>query len=118
MSDTTTLLELTELALRFRDQRQWKQFHNAKDLAITLALETAEVLEHVQWRSGEELQQHLREKHAEMADELADVLHVVLLLAEHLQIDLAAAFEKKMADNERKYPVDKARGSAKKYTEL
>ncbi|MGB7156500.1 MAG: MazG-like family protein [Tepidisphaeraceae bacterium] len=114
----STIPDLTRIALRFRDERHWKQFHNAKDLALTLALEAAEVLEHVQWRNAKELEQHLRAKKTDVADELADVLHVVLLLAEHLDIDLADAFVTKMKKNARKYPVHKARGSAKKYTEL
>ena len=113
-----TIAELTQIAVRFRDERQWKQFHNPKDLALTLALEAAEVLEHVQWRNARELEAHLRDRKSDVADELADVLHVVLLLAEHLDIDLADAFVRKMAKNAKKYPVEKARGSAKKYTEL
>ena len=118
MSTDDTIGGLTKLALRFRDERHWKQFHNAKDLALTLALEAAEVLEHVQWRNAKELEAHLRQKKTEVADELADVLHVVLLLADHLDIDLGDAFVKKMSKNAKKYPVHKARGSAKKYTEL
>jgi dCTP diphosphatase len=118
VSDAKTIEELTRIALRFRDARHWKQFHNPKDLALTLALEAAEVLEHVQWRNAKELEAHLRAHKTEVADELADVLHVVLLLAEHLGIDLGEAFVKKMAKNAKKYPVHKAKGSAKKYTEL
>jgi NTP pyrophosphatase (non-canonical NTP hydrolase) len=113
-----TLRALTAACLKFRDARDWKQFHNAKDLAITLALEAAEVLEHVQWWNGRELERHLKQQHEHVADELADVLNVLLLLAEHLGIDLADAFEKKMRKNEKKYPVEKSRGSAKKYTQL
>ena len=112
------LSELTAACLKFRDAREWKQFHNAKDLAITLALEAAEVLEHVQWRNGRELEAHLKENHEHVADELADVLNLLLLLAEHLKIDLADAFEKKLRKNEKNYPVEKARGTAKKYTQL
>jgi NTP pyrophosphatase (non-canonical NTP hydrolase) len=118
VSDARTIKDLTDIALRFRDERHWKQFHNAKDLALTLALEAAEVLEHCQWRNAKELEAHLRKKKTDVADELADVLHVVLLLAEHLDIDLGDAFVKKMAKNAKKYPVEKARGSARKYTEL
>jgi NTP pyrophosphatase (non-canonical NTP hydrolase) len=113
-----TIQALTEIALRFRDERHWKQFHNSKDLMLTLNLEASELLEHAQWRNGEQLEAHLRDKKTEVADELADVLHVVLLLAEHLGIDLGDAFVKKMAKNAKKYPIEKARGSAKKYTEL
>jgi NTP pyrophosphatase (non-canonical NTP hydrolase) len=71
-----TIDQLTQIALRFRDERHWKQFHNPKDLALTLALEAAEVLEHCQWRNAKELESHLRKKKTEVADELADVLHV------------------------------------------
>lgn len=113
-----SLRVLTESALAFRDEREWKQFHNFKDLAVTLSLEAAEVLEHAQWKTAKELEQYLRTHREHVGDELADVLHVLLLVAEHCGIDLAEAFEHKMKKNRAKYPVEKARGSAKKYTEL
>lgn len=113
-----TLAELTASAVRFRDARQWKQFHNAKDLALTLSLEAAEVLEHMQWKIGTELEQYVREHKNELANELSDVLHVTLLLAEHLDIDLGVAFAKKMRANAKKYPVTKARGTHRKYDKL
>ena len=113
-----TLDRLMKRVLKFRDERDWKQFHDPKDLALTLVLETAEVLEHMQWRNGRALRKHLKSKHREVAHELADVLHVLLLLAADTGVDLADAFEEKMRLNEAKYPVHKARGSAKKYTEL
>ena len=113
-----TLEELTKAALVFRDERHWAQFHNFKDLALTLCLEAAEVLEHAQWKNGKELEAHVKKERGKVADELADVLHVVLLLAEHLKIDLGEAFHEKLARNAEKYPVQKAKGSAKKYTEL
>ena len=113
-----SLATLLAAALKFRDEREWKQFHNFKDLAVTLSLEAAEVLEHAQWKSPTELEKHLAERHEEVADELADVLHVLLLLAEHAKVDLASAFREKLKKTARKYPVEKARGSAKKYHEL
>lgn len=113
-----TLQELTTRALKFRDEREWKQFHNFKDLAVTLSLEAAEVLEHCQWKNGEELEKHLKAQREHVSDELADVLHVLLLLADHLQIDLADAFVQKLRKNAKKYPVEKARGTSRKYTEL
>ena len=118
MRASPTLDELMKRVLKFRDERDWKQFHDPKDLALTLVLETAELLEHMQWRNGRELREHLKQRKKEVAHELADVLHVLLLLAEDVGVDLAAAFAEKMRINERKYPVHKARGSAKKYTEL
>ena len=115
-----SLAALTKAALAFRDEREWKQFHNFKDLAITLTLESAEVLEHAQWKTAKELEAHLADPRTKehVADELADVLHVLLLLAEHAKIDLAEAFHTKLTKTARKYPVEKARGSAKKYTDL
>ncbi len=116
--NSTTLSNLMQSALKFRDAREWKQFHNPKDLALTLVLEATEVLEHMQWRNGEELRDHLKKRKKDVSHELADVLHLLLLLAEDLDIDLIEAFNQKMRVNQRKYPVRKAKGSAKKYTEL
>ena len=113
-----SLKRLMAEVLKFRDARQWKQFHTFKDLAVTLCLEAAEVLEHSQWKSEQELRTYLRTHRDKVGDELADVLHVTLLLAEHCGIDLGKAFARKMHQNRRKYPVRKARGSAKKYNEL
>lgn len=104
--------------LAFRDQRDWKQFHNPKDVAVSIALEAAELLELTQWKNGEELANALESKKAEVADELSDILYWVLLFAHEQGIDLGAAFEEKMRKNEAKYPVEKAKGSSKKYSEL
>lgn len=113
-----TLDDLAKLVLQFREDRDWKQFHNPKDMALSLVLEAAELMEHVQWRSGPQLEKHLKEKREDVADELADVLGWVLLLANDLDINLADAFRRKMAKNIVKYPIDKAKGSSKKYTEF
>ena len=114
----TTLDKLTNDVRKFRDARDWKQFHNPKDLAIALVLESTEVLEHMQWLTGAELRQRLNKRHKQVAHELADVLHLLLLLADDLEVDLVKAFDQKMRVNKRKYPIHKARGSPKKYTEL
>lgn len=103
---------------KFCDDRDWDQFHNPKDLSISLALEAAEVLEHFQWKNDSEMSTHAREKKSEVGEELADVLYWTLLLANKLDINLVEAFEQKMKKNEAKYPVEKAKGSHKKYTEL
>jgi NTP pyrophosphatase (non-canonical NTP hydrolase) len=113
-----TLDDLTKLVLDFREERDWKQFHNAKDMALSLSLEAGEVLELMQWRNGTELDAHLRASRERLGEELADVLGWILLLAHDQQIDLADAFAKKIELNKRKYPVEKARGSAKKWNEL
>lgn len=113
--------ELTDLQARiiaFRDARDWKQFHNPKDVAISLVLEATELLEHFQWKSADEMQKHVVDKKTEVSEELADVLYWVLLLANDLKIDVSEALEQKMDINEAKYPQDKAKGNHKKYTEL
>lgn len=109
---------LTERIVAFRDERDWKQFHNPKDLALSLSLEAAEVLEIFQWKSGAEVQATSRDRKADLSDELADVLYYVLLMAHDLDIDIETALRAKLARNAEKYPVEKARGSSKKYTEL
>lgn len=114
----STIDELTQLMLRFRDEREWSQFHNPKDVAISLTLEAAELLELMQWKSGAELLEHLKANRELLADELADVLGWVLVLAHDQGIDLNEAVKRKLEKNAAKYPVDKARGVAKKYTEL
>ena len=113
-----TLAELAELVLRFREERDWKQFHNSKDQALSLSLEAAELLELMQWRNGPDLDKYLAENRERLGEELSDVLGWVLLLAHDNQIDLAAAFERKNAINCQKYPVEKAKGVATKYTDL
>ena len=109
---------LTQAITKFRDERDWKQFHNPKDLAISLSLEASEVLEHFQWKSREEIEKHVREHREDIGEELADVLYWVLLLSNDCGIDIVDAFQKKMLKNAMKYPIEKARGSHAKYTEL
>ena len=113
-----SLAELSKLVLDFRHERDWKQFHNPKDQALSLVLEAGELLELMQWRNGRELAKFLSENKPRVEEELADVLGWVLLMAHDLKIDLGDAFARKVELNKRKYPVEKARGSAKKYTEL
>src|SRR3954469_7989520 len=113
-----TLSDLAKLVLEFREERDWKQFHNPKDMALSLSLEAAELLELMQWRNGAELDQHLAANKMRLGEELSDVLGWILLIASDQGIDLADAFVKKIGLNKRKYPIDKARGSAKKYNEL
>ena len=110
--------DLQQRVIAFRDARNWKQFHNHKDLAISLVLEASELLEHFQWKTPEEIKTHLTTHKSEVSDELADVLYWLLLMAHDLEIDLQEAFVHKLAKNETKYPVNKARNNHKKYTEL
>lgn len=116
---TMDQLEILRAEVRqFVAERGWDVHQNPKNLAITLALEAAEVLEHFQWCSEAESFALPPEKRREVADELSDVLMGVIRVADLLQIDLAAAFAAKMVDNRAKYPPDKVRGRAVKHSEL
>ena len=116
MSD---IKHLTRKINKFVKERDWKQFHNHKDMALSLVLEATEVLEHFQWiASIKDINKHVKHKKADIADELADVAIYLFELADNLEIDIAKAVEAKLNKNSAKYPVDKAKGSAKKYTEL
>jgi NTP pyrophosphatase (non-canonical NTP hydrolase) len=110
--------ELQKRVIAFRDARNWKQFHNPKDCAISLNLEAAELLEHFQWKTEEEFKEYLKKAKGEIGDELMDVLYWVLLLSHDLDIDIPKAFNRKMAKNNKKYPVKKASGNHSKYTQL
>jgi dCTP diphosphatase len=112
--------DLVQAVLRFRDEREWRQFHNPKDLAISITLEAAELLEQFQWKRPDEVDALLADaaSRQRMGEEMADVLILLISLADATGIDLAAAAEAKLAENARKYPVDRARGSAKKYDQL
>ncbi len=104
--------EIIDALKQFRDERDWKQFHNPKDLSLALSIEASELLEVFLWKSAEEADlQKVRE-------ELADVFAFAFLLADAYQLDVKEIILGKIARNKEKYPVDKARGSAKKYTEL
>lgn len=117
---TPDLDTLRTLLLRFRDERDWKQFHTLRNLIISLNLESAELLELTQWKSDAELAAQLGDEafREALRDECADVLLYLLLIAEEAGIDLLRAAEAKMAKNAARYPADLAKGSAKKYTEL
>ncbi len=110
-----TFDEVSRDILRFRDERDWTQFHNPKDLAISVSLEAAELLECFQW-SGADLECADRETH--MEEELADVMIYCVMLADRLRVDPVEAMRRKLGQDESKYPVKKARGRSSKYTEL
>jgi len=103
--------------LQFAKDRDWEQFHAPKNLAMALAVEAAELMEHFQWLSETQSEKLDVDKRREVGYELADVFIFTLRLAQRLDIDLAQLVEEKIRINEAKYPADKVRGSAKKYTE-
>jgi len=117
MNDTqTTVADLRRAMARFVDERRWQKFHRPKNLSMSLAIEAAELMEHFQWLTHQQADALLREKGArsDIADEMADVLSFLLSMANATGIDLAKAFETKMAKNEIKYPAEKVRGKYKK----
>lgn len=113
-----TFENVTERIRAFRDARDWMQFHNPKNLACSIVIEAGELLEHFQWKSEGESQAHVTQRRDEVAAEMADIAIYLLELADNLGIDLPTAMHQKIDHNEQKYPVEKAKGSAAKYTEL
>jgi NTP pyrophosphatase (non-canonical NTP hydrolase) len=115
---TDALESLRAQLAEFAAERDWEQFHNPKNLAMALAGEAGEVLEHFQWLTFEQAANLPKETRAEVELECADVLLFLLRLCDKLDIDLAAAAEKKLTLNAKKYPVEKSRGKATKYNKL
>ncbi|HAL02993.1 MAG TPA: nucleotide pyrophosphohydrolase [Lachnospiraceae bacterium] len=113
MSDS--IKELQAKITKFRDDRDWKQFHNPKDLAISISLEAAELLEIFQWSGSDTSAEGKKEK---VEEELADVMMYSILMADRMGLDISEIINKKLETNIKKYPVDKAFGKSNKYTEL
>lgn len=108
----TQLDKLTKLLIEFRDARDWKQFHNPKDLALALSIEASELLEAFLWKSPESV------PHDKIREEVADVMAYLLMFAAHYNLNLEEVLKEKIQKNNLKYPVDKAKGTASKYNEL
>lgn len=112
--------DLTDLAARiraFRDERDWMQFHNPKDMATAIAIEAAELQEIFLWKSQSESSHVADVERQRVLEEVADLAIYLFELADNLKIDLAAAVQAKLTKNAQKYPVEQVRGSSKKYTE-
>jgi NTP pyrophosphatase (non-canonical NTP hydrolase) len=118
--ETSTIAGLRQLAIDFRDQRNWKQFHDLKNLAMGLSIEAAELQELFLWKSREEVDEMLatEEGRGLLMDEMADIMIFLLYLSDGARIDLSTAVREKIEKNGKKYPVDKSYGSSRKYTEL
>ena len=113
-------MELKDIAAKireFRDERDWAQFHNPKDMAIAISIEASELLEHFLWKNPEEVENRIEAKRGEIESEIADIGIYLTELADNLGIDLLAAMEKKIAVNAAKYPAKQVKGSSKKYSE-
>ena len=107
--------ETIDQALKFRDDRNWKQFHNPKDLAISIRLEASELLEVFQWSATDTVCESKKDK---IKEELADVLNYCILMADICDLDMDEIIQEKIKRNNEKYPVEKAKDSAKKYNEF
>ena len=118
LNSADALTALRDALRRFAAERDWEQFHTPKNLAMALSVEAAELLEPFQWLSAEQSAALDDATIARVRAEMADVLLYLVRLADVLELDLAAAARDKMALNAQKYPVDKARGTSRKYTDL
>lgn len=109
---------LKQTLREFADQRDWNQFHSPKNLSMALSVEVSELIEHFQWLTEEQSKNLPQDVLDEVSNELADTLLYLIRLADKLDIDLLVAAQNKMELNGQKYPVEKARGNAKKYTQF
>jgi len=117
MKHSTSIPELTSLINEFCDERDWKQFHSPKDMAISINIEAAELLEHFQWKSESECTDHIRENREAVADEIADVGIYLFEMADLLGLNLGDEMTRKIGVNASKYPVKSSKGSHRKSTE-
>jgi NTP pyrophosphatase (non-canonical NTP hydrolase) len=112
----TDIEKLTQQLVEFRDERDWSQFHDSKNLALALSIEAAELNELYLWKNSPEEVASISKQR--LSEELADVIAYALLLAEKNDLDVAKIVDDKIALNNKKYPVEKSKGTAKKYNEL
>ncbi|MBU2043678.1 MAG: nucleotide pyrophosphohydrolase [Candidatus Omnitrophica bacterium] len=109
---------IIEKIKKFRDDRDWMQFHDPKNMAVSIILEASELLEHFQWKTIKEVEEYAKQNQDEIKDEIADIALYLFEMADNLGVDLIDAMDKKLAKNEKKYPVEKARGKHTKYNKL
>ena len=120
MDHKTNIQELKEKVKKFCEDRDWDQYHNAKELAIGIATESSELLANFRFKSEEEVDDMFKDikKRKEITDEISDVLYFLLRLAQRYDIDLTTELNKKIIKNEERYPIEKIKGSNKKYNEI
>lgn len=120
MDNHTTIEQLKEEVRKFCEERDWDQFHQPKDLAIGIITEASELLEHFRFKSEEEIKSVLKDKtiKKEISEEMADILYFLLRFSQMNGIDLSQSFTEKMKKNRDRYPIEKAKGSNKKYNQL
>ena len=120
MDDKVVFKEVKDKIKKLCEERDWDQFHGAKDLAIGVSTEASELLEHFRFKSPEQIDEMFKDekKREEISDEIADVLWFISRFAQKYDIDMSEAFEKKVKKFEERYPIEKIKGSNTKYTEL
>lgn len=120
MDDSTTIKELKEKYREFTEKRDWDQFHGAKELAVAASVEAAELLEHFLWKTPEDVEAMFKDekKREEIEHELVDTMSYLILLAERYDIDISEVANKQLEKNDKKYPVEKAKGKSDRYHEL
>jgi len=115
MNETKTIIEKIK---KFRDDRDWMQFHDPKNMAVSITIEAAELLEHFQWKTKDEVQAYINENKEEISNEIADIAMYLFELADNIGMDLIQAMEQKLKKNESKYPIEKAKSKHTKYNKL
>ena|SRR5688572_18082722 len=116
MSDS--IAALTDRIQRFVDARDWRVYHNPKDLSVAIAAEAGELMQHFVWQQDDQIASRVETKRDEIASEIADVAILLFELADNLGLNLGEVMERKIVNNESRYPVEKARGNNRKYSEL
>lgn len=110
--------DLIQTLIDFRRERDWEQYHNPKDLSMSIAIEAAELMQEFQWKTSSEVQEHIEKNKDMVADEIADIMTYLLLLATDLDLDMENIIRSKMSKNAKKYPIDKCKSKNTKYTHL
>ena len=118
MPKKPTTNEIIKRIKDFRDRRDWIQFHDPKNMAISVIIEAAELLEHFQWKNKDEVEYYVQANRQEIQDEIADIALYLIEMADNLKIDLLEAMDTKLRKNAEKYPIEKAKGRHTKYNRL
>jgi len=113
-----TIQDLKDKINKFVEERDWKKFHTPKNVSMTIAIEAAELMEQFRWHDNEQAHKEMLEKPQKALDELVDVVWMVMCLCNKYDIDFMTAFEKKLKQNQKKYPIEKSWGSALKYDQF
>src|SRR5438132_4813055 len=118
MDDSTTLKEIKKKVTDFRNTRNWKKFHNPKDLSAAIYIEASELQERFLWKNKKETENFIQNNLHKVKEEMADVAIFLLSLSDVLGVDLSEIIDEKLKENAKKYPIEKAKGNNKKYSEL